>query len=491
MRRRTERWRAIGAAVLIMAMVLTAIGRDAAAATPAAAPGGDLVFILDASGSMWGQVRGEAKIAVARRVLKEALAGVPEATAVGLVAYGHRSKEDCADIEVIAAPGAQPRPALAAKIDALQPKGKTPITAAVTQVFEALRTRERPATVVLVSDGIETCGGDPCAAVRAAREAGIAFVLHVVGFDVGDVDVAQLECAAQAGGGLYLPAADADQLAAALAQAVALTPDTPAGRLVMAVRADGQPADGLIEVFAAGTQARVAHSRSYTGADTNPRAIPLPDGTYDVTVQAVAIEGRPVQTFERVVIADGATVERAAEFGSGTLRVGVTRNGAPSDASVTVYRAGTKEVVANTRTYTAAPHNPTALRVPAGTYDVVVASVEVAGRPTTRWDGLTIAGGATLERQHDFGSGTVRIGVRRGAELIDATIGVYRPGDKATTAAGRSYTNAKSNPRAFDVPPGRYLVKVRPVKPPGLPEREAQLDVPAGGTVEHIFDYAP
>jgi len=471
-----------------VAALLLACGR--AAAAPTAAPaGGDLVFILDASGSMWGQVHREAKIAVARRVMQQALAGVPAETAVGLVAYGHRSKEDCADIEVIAAPGALPRPALAAKIEALQPKGKTPITAAVTQVFEQLRTRERPATVVLVSDGIETCGGDPCAAVRAARAAGVQFVLHVVGFDVGEVDVAQLECAAQAGGGLYLPAADADQLAAALAQAVALTPETAAGRLVVAVRADGKPADGLIEVFEAGTATRVAHSRSYTGAETNPRAIPLPDGTYDATVEAVAIRGRPSQKLAGIVIADGQTVERAVDFGSGTLRIGVTRNGALSDATVTAYRAGSKEIVANTRTYESADHNPTALRVPAGTYDIVVASVEVAGRPSTRWDGIVLDGGATVERQHDFGSGTVRIGVRQGAALIDATINLHVAEQKAAVAAGRSYTSPNTNPKAFEVGPGRYVVKVRPVKPAGLPAREVEIEVSAGGSVEHTFDY--
>lgn len=451
--------------------------------------GGDLVFILDASGSMWGQVDREAKIAVARRVLKQALAAVPATTDVGLVAYGHRSKEDCADIELIAAPGALPRPALAAKVDGLQPKGKTPITAAVTRVFAQLRERERPATVVLVSDGLETCGGDPCAAVRAAREAGGRFVLHVVGFDVGDVEVAQLECMAQAGDGLYLPAADADQLAAALEQAVAMTPDTPAGRLVVAVRADGKPADATIEVFDAASGARVAHGRSYTGPESNPRVIPLPDGTYRATVAAVAIRGRPSQPLADIVIADGGTVERSVDFGSGVLRIGVTRNGALSDATVTAYRAGTKEVVANTRTYTSAEHNPTTLRVPAGTYDLVVASVEVAGKPTTRWDGVALAGGGQVERQHDFASGTARIGARRGSQLVDAVVALRLAGDQAPVAHGRTYVSPTSNPKAFDVAPGRYTATVKPVKPAGLPLREVEIDVPAGGSVETIVDY--
>jgi Ca-activated chloride channel family protein len=478
--------RAMSCVLLVGVMLgLTSPGGLSAATESA----GDLVFILDASGSMWGQVQREPKIAVARRVLQKALAGVPAETAVGLVAYGHRSKEDCADIEVIAAPGALPRAGLAEKIEGLQPKGKTPITAAVTQVFEQLRTRERPATVVLVSDGLETCGGDPCAAVRAAREAGGRFVLHVVGFDVGEVEVAQLECMAQAGGGLYLPAADADQLGAALDQAVAMTPDTPAGRLVVAVRADGQPADASIEVFDAASGAEVAHGRSYTGPESNPRVFPLPDGTYRATVEAVAIRGRPSQRLTDVVIVAGGTVERAVDFGSGVLRIGVTRNGALSDATVTAYRSGTRAVVANTRTYTSAAHNPTELRVPAGTYDIVVASVEVAGKPTTRWDGVELAGGGQLERQHDFASGTLRIGARRGTELVDAVVAVHSPGEKAPVAQSRTYVSATSNPKAFDIAPGRYTVTVKPVKPAGLPLREVEVELPAGGSVERIVEY--
>ncbi|MEO8601811.1 MAG: vWA domain-containing protein [bacterium] len=457
--------------------------------SPAHGAGGDLVFILDASGSMWGQVNREAKIAVARRVLKQVLASVPADTAVGLVAYGHRSKEDCADIELIAAPGTLSRAALAEKVEGLQPKGKTPITAAVTKVFDQLRGRERPTSVVLVSDGLETCGGDPCAAVRAARESGARFVLHVVGFDVGAVEVAQLECMAQAGGGLYLPAANADQLAAALNQAVAMTPETPVGRLIVTVRADGKPADGLVEVVDAASGAAVAQGRTYTGRESNPRIFPLPDGTYDATVEAVTIRGRPSQRLGGIVIAAGKTVERTVEFGSGELRVGVTRNGKLSDAVVTAYRAGSTEIVANTRTYTSKEHNPTRLRVPAGTYDIVVASVEVAGKPSTRWDGVVLEDGGAVERQHDFGSGIVRIGVRRGADLVDAVVSLRPPGEKSVVAQGRTYVSPTSNPKAFDVPPGRYTVSVKPVKPPGLAPRELEIEVAAGGTVEQIVNY--
>ncbi len=56
------------------------------------------MLILDASGSMWGQVEGGNKIVIARRVLKNLVAGLSTEAEVDLLAYGHRQKGDCEDI---------------------------------------------------------------------------------------------------------------------------------------------------------------------------------------------------------------------------------------------------------------------------------------------------------------------------------------------------------------------------------------------------------
>src|SRR3546814_16847397 len=91
----------------------------------------------------------------------------------------------------------------------------TPLTASVKQAIEQLRQSEQSASVVLVSDGLESCGGDPCEAVRAARQSGVDVRLHVVGFDLGDTDTAQLQCMAEAGGGRFFRASNAAEPAAA------------------------------------------------------------------------------------------------------------------------------------------------------------------------------------------------------------------------------------------------------------------------------------
>jgi len=85
--------------VLVVTLALAAT--FAAGAAPAAGAS-DLVLILDASGSMWGQVGDEAKIAGARRVLGTLIDGLEAGRPVGLIAYGHRREADCADIEQVA-----------------------------------------------------------------------------------------------------------------------------------------------------------------------------------------------------------------------------------------------------------------------------------------------------------------------------------------------------------------------------------------------------
>jgi len=135
----------------------------------------EVMFIIDGSGSMWGNAGGQSKIEAAKQVFEEIVPQLPSEVRVGLAAYGHRRKGDCNDIETLIPPGSNDRFALLQKVKAIQPKGKTPITKTVTQVANSLKGREVETTIILVSDGKETCEGDPCAAVRALKEAGIIF----------------------------------------------------------------------------------------------------------------------------------------------------------------------------------------------------------------------------------------------------------------------------------------------------------------------------
>ncbi|MEC7761938.1 MAG: VWA domain-containing protein [Pseudomonadota bacterium] len=183
------------------------------------------ILVLDASGSMWGQIEGVNKIVIAREVVGDLLGTLPEDQALGLVAYGHRAKGDCGDIELLYQPGTD-RQAIADAVNGLNPKGKTPLSAAVLQAAEALKYTEEAATVILVSDGIETCDVDPCALGRQLEETGVGFTAHVIGFDVTEPEAqAQLQCLAEETGGMYRSASNASELSGALEEVAIVAPE--------------------------------------------------------------------------------------------------------------------------------------------------------------------------------------------------------------------------------------------------------------------------
>ncbi len=195
---------------------------------PAAA--GQSLLVLDASGSMWGQIGGRTKIEIAREAVAGMLASWPAGQALGLMAYGHRSKGDCNDIELLREPGALDRAGFQGAVNALQPKGMTPITASVRQAAQRLRSSEQKATVILVSDGEETCQADPCALGKELEQQGVDFTAHVIGFDIarGSKAEQQLQCLARSTGGRYLDARDAGSLSDALRSVAKAPPPAPA-----------------------------------------------------------------------------------------------------------------------------------------------------------------------------------------------------------------------------------------------------------------------
>ncbi|MEX6632184.1 vWA domain-containing protein [Hyphococcus lacteus] len=183
----------------------------------------DAILILDASGSMWGQIDGVNKIVIAKDVVEELVRGLPVEQRLGLVAYGHRKEGDCNDIQTIADVGASRQDVISA-IRTLNPKGKTPLTKSVEHAANALNYTKNAANVILVSDGLETCKADPCALARTLEENGLDFTVHVIGFDVTVEERNGLKCIAEETGGVFLAADNASELSGALAQVAQAAP---------------------------------------------------------------------------------------------------------------------------------------------------------------------------------------------------------------------------------------------------------------------------
>lgn len=177
------------------------------------------IIVLDASGSMLAPVGGRPKIEIARDALGDLLKGWDPKVEVGLMAYGHRRKGDCADIELLSPAGKVDASRLMSIVGGIQPKGMTPLSESVKQAAQSLRFTEQSATVILISDGIETCKADPCALGAELKKMGVDFRTHVIGFDVQRQDEGGLRCLANATGGKYFSARDAGALRDALKEA--------------------------------------------------------------------------------------------------------------------------------------------------------------------------------------------------------------------------------------------------------------------------------
>jgi von Willebrand factor type A domain len=152
---------------------------------------------------------------------------------VGLLVYGARSaraKNDCNDIELVQPMGSPDATALNAALRSVEPRGMTPIANSLRRAAEVLRGHEMKgnagaSTIVLVSDGTESCHGDPCQMAREVHaETGIDVRVHVVGLDVAANERDTLACVAEGGGGKYFAVENEQELRTALTEATAPPP---------------------------------------------------------------------------------------------------------------------------------------------------------------------------------------------------------------------------------------------------------------------------
>ena len=179
-------------------------------------------FILDASGSMAGRVDGEVKMAIARAALEAALLELHGAPVLmGLRAYGFNNQVEktaeasCPNTELLSDFVLGESSSLLAEAQGLTPYGYTPIAASLRAAAEdLLKLESRERLMVLISDGEETCFGDPVATAAELAEQDVGLSTFVIGFDLEEDQAEQMRAVAEAGA--------ADRAAAALAPTISL-----------------------------------------------------------------------------------------------------------------------------------------------------------------------------------------------------------------------------------------------------------------------------
>jgi Mg-chelatase subunit ChlD len=160
----------------------------------------------------------------------------------------------------------------------------TPIAASLAAVADDLAGLTGRRTIVLVTDGDETCGGDPIAEIERLRAMWPDLSLNVVGIALDDAHIVdRMARLAEAGGGGFFDASNADELVSAMDSAIT-------GRVTVGTRVRITSEDGdVIERGAVGG-----------------KAIEIAPGTYEVTVMSV-----PPIVFGEVLVGEGERIELA------------------------------------------------------------------------------------------------------------------------------------------------------------------------------------
>lgn len=178
----------------------------------------DAMIVFDGSGSMSTTDYGHQtpRIAAVKEAMHRVLPEIEHLRRLGLVVYGEGAYNDCSSIALRLPPTANAAAPMLRIIEAINPRGTTPLTQSVRRAAEAMDYKSGLATVVLVTDGEETCGQDPCQMAMRLKKESPGLTIHVVGYRHSLDSYFAARCMAEATGGRFVSTHNQDELIKAL-----------------------------------------------------------------------------------------------------------------------------------------------------------------------------------------------------------------------------------------------------------------------------------
>lgn len=336
----------------------------------------DFAIVLDCSGSMKELTKErESKMVAAQRVVSDLVRKIPEGLNVTFVIYGQevfaspQDPRNCQAVKVarpISPLDTSGKSELTTLISKLKPTGATPIALALQTAGRELAKNDAFCGVILITDGLESCGGNPAAEAAAlAANPKLTFGVNVVGFGAKPEEDAQLKSIADAGKGKYYDAdssADLAKAMAAVAQELEVKAQPAEGKVarravkVLQPAIAGFPPLGEIQLVSYGLGSLSIEAKGGYGED-----IRVPSGTtkYDVK-WAPKGDGLPVAMLKDHVFAERKVVVVKPEEHLGLLKVSGTGN----VKNIRVYQRGLGSIIV----FQEAKKWGEIMVVPAGTY---------------------------------------------------------------------------------------------------------------------------
>lgn len=220
---------ALATVLLLVLQAPSIVGPPTAAADPVqdtTSTKDPIVVVMDTSSSMSeNDASGNVKIDGARSAVLDLINALPSNARFGLIAYPGNSGTGpggCPEGDVEIEVGPLSQTTASAAVRRLTPSGDTPTAEALTHAAEVIKApgadgvSTRNGTIVLVSDGESNCGADVCETARQLSASGVQVAVNTVGFQISEEGAEELNCVADATGGKYVDAQDAEGLQNAL-----------------------------------------------------------------------------------------------------------------------------------------------------------------------------------------------------------------------------------------------------------------------------------
>ncbi|MGI8386752.1 VWA domain-containing protein [Robertmurraya sp. P23] len=173
----------------------------------------NIAIHLDSSGSMNAQVSGGVKMDLAKQAIATYASGLPASSIVSLRVYGHQGTgsdndkaKSCSSTEIMYDAHTYEQVSFEQALTKFKPSGWTPLAASIAAAYEDLKSSADDKSeniLFVVSDGIETCDGNPIEEARKLANSDLMVSVNIIGFDVDDAGQKQLKETALAGNGTY------------------------------------------------------------------------------------------------------------------------------------------------------------------------------------------------------------------------------------------------------------------------------------------------
>lgn len=196
---------------LLTLSLLTLLNFSASAQQKAAEQPTRILFLFDASQSMFSRWESNSRFEVAKQLLKQMVDSLDKLDNLELAlrVYGHTKRyppQDCDDTRLEVAFGMKNAGAIKKRLDAISPSGTTPIARSLEACGTDFPKTASRNIIILITDGIEECDGDPCAVSALLQKRGIVLKPFVIGLGLSRDFVKSFECI-----GNYFDAIDENQ----------------------------------------------------------------------------------------------------------------------------------------------------------------------------------------------------------------------------------------------------------------------------------------